>query len=310
MLPHVSAIMEQAPNPNLTDRISIEERARVMLRVIRILYQAGRLTKPQYVFNIFMYLEDVYEDRIMAGDYAMETNPIQEKMDIIKKAHGLSEDEYWRVREGPDDYEKLSSQCDQIYASKQIEIFKEFKEDELAHLLESDPDQFWDLHEQGRCSWFALDEKAQAIALLLREYEKEILICAQNGAYHAACILIGAAMEARLLLQCLTSPEEVKLAIDKLSKKPNDKNPFNWGLDTLLNVCEAGGWLPYQEQDIQNIEKYVLAFSSERGGQFLRYLRNFAHPGKYLRQRPHLILQKEEFEKAHAIYNVIVSSLC
>lgn len=62
-------------------------------------------------------------------------------------------------------------------------------------------------------------------------------------------------MEARLLLQCLTSPEKVKLAIDKLSKKPNDKNPSNWSLETLLNVC------------------------------------------------------KEEFEKAQAIYNVIVSSL-
>ncbi len=160
----VPELVKLHPHSTLRDKLNVEKSAHAGLPAVRLLYQAGRFTKPEYVFFTSIYLEGVHESCIIAGDYDVETDPITNKIDEIRKLHGLSDGEYWSVGEGPEEYKLLNKEYSKIHDLKFIEIFREFGENELATLLETDSDKFWDLREQGRCHHL---EKKKPSRLLL-----------------------------------------------------------------------------------------------------------------------------------------------
>ena len=83
---------------------------------------------------------------------------LNEKMEEIAEREGLEDGEYWLIGEGPDDYEVLSSESDQIFQQVQdtvlTTILRRYELGEIADLLENDEAKFDELREAGRVQVF------------------------------------------------------------------------------------------------------------------------------------------------------------
>ena len=54
-------------------------------------------------------------DALADRDVAEKLSDFEERMDAIKKAHGLDDDAYWPVGEGPAEYEEALRQRDEAW---------------------------------------------------------------------------------------------------------------------------------------------------------------------------------------------------
>ena len=297
--------LRNLPKLNTRDPKNREKHAQVQVSVAHAMYMAGRITQSEFLYNVAMPLMNfVHDYRFLDGDYDDALKPISEQMEKIEQAHGLARDEYWPLGEGPDDYEELNGKYGDILDKKQGEVFREFGETNIADLWESNKDEFERLFERGRVAVFEKGNEEQGLRDLIEQYEREAEICGNSGSYYAACALIGAAMEARLLFSCITSPEIINQTLTNLPKnqKPNSNNPLKWNLNNLLEVCSVAGWLP-------KLSGELVTHVPEGWGHLVRELRNLLHPGLHIRKRPRVTIGFEEFNDAKAAYMLITSQL-
>ena len=110
-----------------------------------------------------------------------------------------------------------------------------------------------------------------------KHFESESEACAKAGAYLAASVMIGAAIEAALLFACLNDPGAARAARAKLSEKdrPRGEDPKRWSLNSLVKIAFAAGWLPDSEID-------GVVLGSEYLADTIRGTRNSVHPGRHL----------------------------
>ena len=150
---------------------------------------------------------------------------IESRMRDIRE-HGLSSQAYWPRGEGPEEYESLLSQWDRIYDNTLADIFVEFGEDEIADLFRRDRPKYDQLFESGRVRIFEHKNEEKHLVDLSKIYEEEAAVCAQSGAYMAACALVGAALETLLLLHCIYDPQQATAALSKLvpQRRPKSKS--------------------------------------------------------------------------------------
>lgn len=110
------------------------------------------------------------------------------------------------------------------------------------------------------------------------KYHDGAVNCADDGHFHAACILIGAAMEAELLAMAFAFENELK----GNPWWPKGR-PETWDLVTLTNLALETGWLPSRDPDSASDDL------PSRGDvvemlDFVRDTRNrAAHPGRCVR---------------------------
>ena len=160
------------------------------------------------------------------------------------------------------------------------------------------------LSEVGRKSVFIKDELTRLYELA-GIYENESEINAKGGAYFSASVMIAAAIEARLIIHCAQNREEVRKTLLKMglsNKKLNSKNPLNWKLNTLIEVCGNAGWLP-------NFETERFVFNTMNIAHTLRNTRNLVHPGRHVKRKASLTLGKEQFQyikSAHKLLSYIL----
>jgi hypothetical protein len=271
--------------------------ARRHLTLARALRQAGRITLAEYVLQVGSRLELVSDGRWEHGAYSSELDPIAAAMDEISKRHGLAEDEYWTIAEQPAEYRVLSEAYSKCLDDKLIETFREFGEYELAELKAVEPARYDRLREEGRRSVFEKDNHLSALSSLIDHYECEAKAAGWAGAYLAGCLMWGAAAEGRLLFWCLLDPETAEKSRQSLPRpdRPRKADPRDWTLDQLLQVAKAAGWLGVlEDEDFV----FIVAALIEN----LRRSRNLVHPGRSLRDEPHLRRDKATFEDAQAAY--------
>lgn len=263
----------------------------------RALRQAGRITFAEYVIQVAHRMEMVSDHRWREGAYSAELDPIIVAMNEIKRRHGLTENEYWLRADEPDDYSVLSDAYSKCLDDKLIKTMREFGEDELADLREREPQRYDALREEGRRSIFEKDNHLSALSTLIDEYEREAQAAGGADAYLAGSLMWGAAAEGRLLLWCLLAPETAEKARQSLldKERPRKPDPAEWTLDQLLRVAKAAGWLSVLEDEDFT---FVVAGLVEN----LRRTRNLIHPGRSLRDEPHLRRDKAAFEDAQAAY--------
>jgi len=118
--------------------------------------------------------------------------------------------------------------------------------------------------------------------------------------------MLAAAMEARLIVQCIQNREAVRETLLKMglsNKNLKSKNPLNWSLDILIDVCSNAGWLP-------DIETHDFVFHSENIGHTLRNTRNLVHAGKHIKRKAPLALGEEQFKDTKAAYALVSELLC
>jgi len=142
---------------------------------------------------------------------------------------------------------------------------------------------------------------------LAASYREEADRCAAAGAFYAACIMIGCALEAALLATAALLENDLR----RQGHWPKDKPPEEWNLGELTKLARQEGWLPAlgtgEPRDLNE---------SEVGDavEFVRWLRNVAaHPGRHIRDLAQVQLGEVAYRNAYGVvvaafdetYNVI-----
>ena len=146
-------------------------------------------------------------------------------------------------------------------------------------------------------------KRFDALERLTARYHKEARRAAKAKAYYGACILIGSALEASLLMMCSIRTKEVEAYVRTLSAERRPPRQLTkWGLNDLVNTATALDWIPGRKTK----------HARTRPGDWMhvvRELRNLAHPGKHIRDYHKVKVRKAQWADAKAIYDLAIASL-
>lgn len=280
------------------------EVAKLSIVFAEAMLSARRIPEQAYTFLVATAIEDLHEGRWLENSYP-ELREISEKIGGVSKAHGLSEDQYWPVGEGPQEYRDLNKQYDQAIENRFIETLIEFGLTNLAELVRTNPREFERRRERGRRYFFESENIVHAITDVVVRYEVEASRVATSGSYSAAVTLLGAALEGILVLRCLKSKSkaaEIASALPKKKRPRQTDDPTQWSLDVLIETSLSAGWLPSVETQLGVIRPEALA-------HILRQMRNYVHPGKVARERPWVESDENEYKDAEAIYTTLLATV-
>lgn len=283
------------------DMSSVEERAKHYLDVAEARFRAGEISEQERAFHRRYALENlVHESRWLNGYYEDVLEPISASIKQLQSEHGLADDEYWPTGEGPPEYAELNAAYERQLDSKLVEIFREFGADDLAALFLSDRESFDSHTELGRKSIFVDDEVAR-LNELANGYELEVEFSKGGEAYLSASIMLCAAIEARLLIKCLSNEQRARDAACELgltNKVLKSKNPIAWKLETLIEISAQAGWIP-------NVETERFVFSGKAIAHMLREVRNRVHPHVQIKKKLGLSFGREQFKDVEAAHKII-----
>ena len=267
----------QLQEPSDRDVRDVETAALAWLNTAETAETVGAVSSSHcFLLRVFA-VERVHEKRWFAGLYNSDLADLGARMDAIRQREGLNDDEYWRIGQGPEDWEELNEQYSQVMDVKFEEALREFGLNDIADLYDKDRKKYDACREKGRRFVFEGIPKLEQLSTLQRQFEAEAGICARGGAYHAAAVMIGAAMETALLFVCLERRDDALTARGCLPdhERPKSANPENWRLSELTMVAMKAGWL----RDFEVSEGTIL---SRRLLDMMRYLRNLVHPARHL----------------------------
>jgi hypothetical protein len=142
-----------------------------------------------------------------------------------------------------------------------------------------------------------------ALMPLVERFHREAQRAAKARAYHAACVMLGGALEGLLLAMATIQSDDVETYVAALpaTRRP-PKRAQDWSLYHLLRLAAALQWLPSRKN------KYSRTRPAE-WLHFIRELRNLAHPGKHIRDYPQLRVRSAHWKDAEALFDLANSSL-
>lgn len=287
------------------DLSNVELRAKSHIELTEAKYRAGLISEQQYIFDQYYAVVNlIHETRWLNGYYSDDLEPINQKMREIEKIYGLKPDEYWAKGDAPEEYQALKEEYEKVLEVKLESEFLEFATDDVSKLFLVDRDHLETFREIGRKSIYIKDE-VKRLSELANIYEDESEINVKGKAFFSASIMLAAAIEARLIIHCLIHKDEVTQTLLKMglsSKKLKSKNPLDWNLNTLIEVCGNAGWLP-------NFETEKFIFNTINIGHTLRNTRNLVHPGLHVKRNAALALGEEQFKDIMASHKLLSSIL-
>lgn len=275
-----------------------------MVELALVLYVSRRMSLQQYVFTTAMAVESVHDEKLFEGQYP-EIEVLSEQIRAIELAHGLQPDEYWPRGQGPADYLELQTQWEQAAHLRLCSAMEELEGGVAAKMLQNDREGFEKIRERGRRAAFHKAETTSALVDTVIRYEDEARLAAGAGAYTAAVVLMGSALEGLLLLRCLQSKIKALRTAKTMAgaRRPRHPNePMRWTLDNLIEVCLQAGWLPI-------ISKGALKIRPDGLAHMLRGMRNHIHPGKVCTDRPWVESEQRDYEDAEVIYTTLFTAV-
>src|SRR5262245_57842274 len=145
--------------------------------------------------------------------------------------------------------------------------------------------------------------RVDALLRLLSVYERESRACARVKAYYAACAMLGATLEAQLLVMCSLYPKDVEKTFLSMAPESRPKGRMDrWSFEQLLVIGRRAKWLPSRSHPRRPRLVGDL-------GDLIRELRNLVHPGKHARDYPKVRVRRAHFGDAQAIFDVANSWL-
>lgn len=283
---------------------ALEDSVKLTIEIAQARYAAGDMSEHELTFHRCYAIEcQVHERRWMKGVYDDVLKPISEKMRAVEKSYGLSEDEYWPMSEAPEEYLALSKEYDLAMKKKLLEAFCEFGAEDLKDLFLNDPEKFYMLHDAGRKAIFQKDEKEKLTSIAVY-YENEAIAAEQAGAFLAASVMLGSAIETRLIITCLENEKTVRSTLTNLgltNQVLKSKNPVSWSLETLIKVCISAGWIP-------NYDTKEFTLSGAKLLIFLKSSRNQVHPRRQLKNKGFLV-GREQFKDIKYAHKLLSSTL-
>ena len=309
VLPGISKVVEDARRSGSQELWKDPSFARKQVVLSEALYKSRRISRSQYVYFASSSVETINEERWLDGKFNDELHEIKQKLEVMDKESGLLPDQYWPKDQAPDEfrsrYNALHKQYDAVIEQHFTAALKEFGVADLADLRERSPDEFDRLRERGRRSVHHKVEVIPALKDIVVRHEEEASRAASATAYAAGVILLGAALEGVLLIRCLRSKPKAIRTASALPKKqrphfPDD--PTKWWFETLIATCLSAGWLPRISTEYGLYDPAALA-------DLLRNMRNLAHPGRCVRERPWSETDERDYKDAEAIYLALRSKL-
>jgi len=152
------------------------------------------------------------------------------------------------------------------------------------------------------------NQRIELLLLARDTYHTQAELCNGAGAPLAACIMVGASVEA--VLTALTSiryDDSVKTA--KAPKRKKKITPLlDWSLSELLSVACELKWLP---KELMLDERLLVGctFKNPVRTDTIREVRNLVHPARYLQDRAGTEYTAEElrilYVTCHAVYEFV-----
>jgi hypothetical protein len=127
-------------------------------------------------------------------------------------------------------------------------------------------------------------------------YHDEAVRCADAGAFHAACLMIGCALEAALLATAVLCEKDLR----EQGYWPKTTNsPERWSLCNLTDLARRARWLPAvgsgEPRDLNAAEVGDAV-------EFVRWIRDLAaHPGRHIREAATAELGEIAYQNAYGI---------
>ena len=157
-------------------------------------------------------------------------------------------------------------------------------------------------------------DRSERLDRLVAQYQREAEVCAEAGAYLAACVMLGAALEGALV--AMADLGALRPDIEKSSQAVRDKNgdlvpPESWPFRKLLALAKELNWLPAKLPPDEDID---LNEALERGdvgdfAEYVREVRNLVHPGKYVREYPHVSIGDKHYADCYAVFELSIKHL-
>jgi hypothetical protein len=142
----------------------------------------------------------------------------------------------------------------------------------------------------------------ERIRELTWELHHEAEECAKAGLYRPACVMLGAALEGRLLHTAIMA----KVSRGEWESLQKD-DPLKWQLRQLVDFATAEGWIPNE------FRAQGLDFDEGDLGTavtWLKGLRNLIHPGRFIRAfEENEKFPAAVFEAAYETLNVVFERL-
>lgn len=274
------------------------KRASAWLEAVDVGEACGKLQDPEAFFLRVYAVEQVHEERMIDGDYSSELADVSAAIREIERAHGLSDDEYWSIGEGPAEWEVLCKTHDELTAREFIRELQTFGLKVEAELREREPKQFDRRRELGRRAMNGEITEMERLEVCQAIFEDEANRCAEVGSFHAAAVTIGAAIEAALLARCLQSEEQATACAKQLPRPRPGSDVRRWSLSDLARVATTAGWLPDFQIDAGSLQSEFLVHRANE-------LRNMIHPARPLHSRLTNRVVQETYKSARATYGLI-----
>lgn len=155
-----------------------------------------------------------------------------------------------------------------------------------------------------------MDVDEKELYSIMKNYKDEADKCKQSGASLAACVMLGASLEAALLTMEKCYPDEVTQTQTYLKKKEHDLN--KWDLIDHLKVAREFSWIPSKLslEDLARTSGIDPEEALKNGdiGYFadaVREIRDMLHPGRYLRLWSGVRVTKEYVETCYEVVDVV-----
>lgn len=280
-----------------------EEAARTWITLSKALLDGGQITASESVIFLTFAIETIHSKRWLDGTYP-ELATISARLETIERQAGLGPDQYWKRADAPQEHQRLNDAYEEALDSRFEELLRAFGLTELADLWRDDRLEYDRLREMGRRSVFEKNNHLAAVSASIPKYEDEAAKSASAGAFYAATVMLGSAVEARLLERFLSCPAETSAAYSGMARAggPRNADPLRWNLEHMLAVAEQAGWLgSIQDDEVRaNVRPWLLS---------VRDTRNLLHPGRHVRVKPHVIIGREEYLDAQLGYRALCIAL-
>jgi hypothetical protein len=150
---------------------------------------------------------------------------------------------------------------------------------------------------------FELSEgQFQKLMPLCRLYRREAEKCRDTKSYLAACVMIGAALEADLIAMCHCYADEIPAVLIPQGKNSQPKPLLQWSFAQLLQVARACDWLPARlalhdawDHQKAHIGDYAVV---------VKDMRNLVHASRYLTDFARSRMTKRRMEMCFEILEV------
>jgi hypothetical protein len=115
------------------------------------------------------------------------------------------------------------------------------------------------------------EDTRQRLITLTESAHNEAFACRSAGAYRAACVMLGSAVEAALLATVAAVEDRLR----ESGQWPTG-NPLRWDLGTLLKIAGQADLLPVSTSGYELSDEV----------KAVKQLRNLVHPAAYVRDVP------------------------